>query len=303
MFSKKPKQSNVGRNRVTQPVQRGSVFSYANSRSVRPDAVGRTTEQQELPRRSPRIPWLKRVPTLAALLLILVLGFAVLQLGNQPKVAIVGAAENRVFLRDRAAYEEAAHKLFTPFPNGNKLTVDAATIAADLKEQFPELAAVSVSLPVIGNRPVVYLQPASPKLILVTSAGMYLLDNNGRALIAGNQVSQLSKLHVPVVQDQSGLSVELGDVVLARTTVAFIEEVVSQLKAKHMTVTSLTLPAGTNEMHVRIKGAGYFVKFNLYGNAREQVGTFIAVKAYLKRSIIMPKQYIDVRVESKAYYK
>jgi hypothetical protein len=303
MFKKKQPPATTGR-RVTQPTQRGPVFSYANSRSVREDTARRSgVEQPEQPRRLPKFAWRKRLPSLALLLAITVLAVASVQLSSTPKLAVVGDSEGQVFLRDKSTYEQAASTLFTSFFNRNKLTVDTTAVAAEMRQKFPELTVVSVSLPIVGNQPTVYIQPASPSLILVANSGMYLLDSNGRALVAANQVTDLKKLQVPVVQDQSGLPVALGKVVLPKNTVRFISEVTEQLRVKKLPITSIALPAGKNEMQVRLKGVGYYVKFNLYGNAREEAGAFLAVKKYTESRGIRPGQYIDVRVENKAYYK
>lgn len=303
MFKKRTP-TNAGRTRVTQPVQRGVVFSYANSRSERPNATRNIAEQQqESLRRGPRFPWLKRVPAVLSLLMLVVVTLAILQLGDNAKVVTAGTAKGQVFLRDHATYEEAARQAFTPFLNSNKLTVDTGAITADLQKQFPELAVVTVSLPIIGNRPVVYIQPAAPKVILVAQSGMYVLDSTGRALIAGNQVPRLDELQIPAVNDQSGLPIKMGKVALPRDTVAFIEEIAGQLRAKEIDITSLTLPAGTNELHARVEGAGYYIKFNLHGRAREEAGAYIAIKQHLESQGKSAGEYIDVRVENKAYYR
>jgi hypothetical protein len=305
MFFKKRTPTNAGRTRVTQPLQRGPVFSYANSRSVRPGASSRSISerQQETLRRGPRFPWLKRAPATVSLLLLAVVAFAILQLSDNAKVVTAGTTKRQVFLRDHKVYEDAAQRLFSPLLNSNKLTVNAGGVAADLKKQFPELIAVSVSLPVLGDRPVVYIQPAKPKVILVAQSGMFVLDSNGRALISGNQVPRLDELGIPVVNDQSGLPITVGRAALPKGTVDFIEEVVGQLQASKITITSLAFPAGTNELHARIEGAGYYIKFNLHGQAREEVGAFIAVKKHLEVLKKSPAEYVDVRVENKAYYK
>jgi hypothetical protein len=140
-------------------------------------------------------------------------------------------------------------------------------------------------------------------MMLLGEGGMFILDADGRALIAANQVSKLDKLDVPVVNDESGLPIETGKVVLPRSTVAFIGEVVGQHKAKDLKITSLVMPPGTNELHVRVDGAGYFVKYNLHGNAREEVGSFLAAKARLEVEKKTPGEYIDVRVENRVYYR
>jgi hypothetical protein len=305
MFSKKKKTpTNTLRVRTSQPTPRGPVFSYHANRSVRIGGSTRTSEEhQQSLRRGPRFPWLKQVPTLAVLLMCLLLLVFCLQLNGHAKVVAVGGSDSQVFLREQKVYEEAARTLFQTFLNSNKLTVDATKVSADLKHQFPELKAVSVALPIVGNRPVVYIQPASPRLVLLGKDGMFVLDADGRALMPAAQVLGLDKLEIPVVNDQSDLSVEAGRIVLPRSTVAFIDEVVGQHKAKGLKITSMTLPPGTNELHVRPDGVGYIVKYNIHGNAREEAGAFLAVKARLEAEKKTPREYIDVRVENRAYYK
>lgn len=305
MFKKKPTPP-VRQARTSQPSRRsnGPVFSYHANRAVRMGSTVRDMEEpvrQEMPRPKKFAIWLKRLPTLTGLLIILVLTAAMLQLSSNPKVKVVG--DSQVFLRDTKIYEEAAHKAFTPVFNSNKLTVNASRISADLQKQFPELKVVSVSLPVVGNQPVVYIQPAEPKVILVAKGGMYLLSSDGRAMITANQVADLGKLKIPVVNDQSGLSIEVGRIALPKDTVSFITEVVGQMKAKGVNVTSLDLPAGTNELHMKMDGVGYYVKFNLHGNAREEAGAYLAMKDYLESAHKTPGEYVDVRVENRAYYK
>jgi cell division septal protein FtsQ len=227
-----------------------------------------------------------------------------LYLSDTPQVIPVSTTKSAIFLRNQQAYDAAAHAaLDKAFWNGNKLTINTDRITADLRAQFPELAGVTVSVPFAGNRVRVYVEPATPQLLLSSNNTLYVVDTSGRALIAAAQVPRIEKLGLPVVNDQTGLPVEAGKAALPSTSVAFITEIVAQLKAKSITISSLTLPAGTSEMDVRISGVGYFVKFNLQGNAREEAGAFLAVKKQLERDRITPQTYIDVRVEERAYYR
>jgi len=308
MFKKKqpPAPERRARTPVQPAVRSNAVFSYHANRSVREANQYRDAEREQNPkmsRRAQQLRWLKKAPNIALLLACVVLAAFCLQLSSKPKVQAVGTSGSELFLRDKQVYATAAQEAFTPWLNSNKLTVNADKISADLKKQFPELQAVSVSLPVFGTQPTVYIQPAIPKLILVASSGMFVLDANGRALISGNQVAKLTELGVPVVNDESGIPIEPGNIALPKDTVSFISEVVGQLKAKQLTVTSMTLPGGTNELHVKISGLGYSVKFNLHGNAREEAGAFLAVKQYLEGAKKAPRAYVDVRVENKAYYQ
>ncbi|HEU4913981.1 MAG TPA: hypothetical protein VFT16_01055 [Candidatus Saccharimonadales bacterium] len=306
MFHKKNTQP-AGRVRTAQPSRsaRGPVFSYYANRTVRAGSTARDIEEpirQESPRTKRKPGLTRRLPALASLLAVLMLTGAVLQLGDKPKISVVGS-DSQLFLRDRTVYEVAAQKSFTSFMNSNKLTVNPGKISADLQKQFPELKVVSVSLPVVGSQPIVFIQPAAPKVIIVGKGGMYVLSGDGRALIAGNQVPNLDELKIPVVNDHSGLEISLGKIVLPQGTVAFITEVAGQMESKGLKVAALELPAASNELHMRLDGVGYFIKFNLHGRAREQAGSYLAVKDYLESADKMPGEYVDVRVENRAYYK
>lgn len=307
MYFKKRPSAPQRRTRTPQPTVRpGAVFSYHANRSVRESSIARdaTSQQSEAIRRRSRVPWARQLPITGALLLIAVVTVFCLQLSNQPKLVTLGTDKNQLFLREQSIYITAAQKAFTSLLNRNKLTVNTQKIAADMQKQFPELKVVTVTLPVVGTRPVVYIQPMVPEVILVSQqGGIFLLDSNGRAMIAGNQVAKLDEIDVPVVTDQSNLPIRLGELTLPRSTVAFIAEVFGQLRAKGLHITGLILPSGTSELHVRLQGVGYYTKYNLYGNAREETGSFLAVKAQLDREHKVPQEYVDVRVEGKAYYK
>jgi hypothetical protein len=306
MFAKKRPTIPERTRRPVQQVQRPSaVFSYHASRNPRLNGAGRDIEEPDRPKRTgPKFPILKQVPQFALLLVIFVLVIMSLRLTSDAKVTTVEGATGQVFLRDQSIYARAVKKDLSSPINGNKLTIDTAKISNDLKSQFPELAAVTISLPFIGNQPVVYIQPATPKLILATTNNsLYVLDSNGRALISGKQVPDLTKLAIPVVSDESSIALEVGHVALPGATVKFIDEAVFQLKAKNIAIESLTLPAGTNELHIKPKGVGYIVKYNLYGNAREEAGTHIAMQQRLASQHKTPKEYIDVRVDNRVYYK
>ncbi len=171
-------------------------------------------------------------------------------------------------------------------------------------KQFPELSSVSVVLPLLAHRPVVYLTPSQPTLIITGLSGSYVLDDNGKALFTVTDTKTIPSLKLPVLTDQSGLKLSLGQRVLSSTDISFIETIIAQLVAKQVMVSSLTLPVASREIDITITGQPYFVKFNLQdGNALEQAGTLLATKARLSSQGIVPAHYIDVRVPGRAYYQ
>jgi hypothetical protein len=131
-----------------------------------------------------------------------------------------------------------------------------------------------------------------------------VLDNNGKALIAASAIGGLDKLKLPTITDQSGLRINTGDIALSSSSITFIRTVVAELQARSVQIDSLTLPASAYELDVRPTGAGYYVKFNMHEpTSRQQSGTFLAVRQRLAAQSITPSQYIDVRLDGRAYYK
>lgn len=310
MFKKKQAPQSERRRPIAgTPQQPSAVFSYHASRSMRTEAVrdaGRPDEATLAARRRHRRSWLSNARFVGLTLAVILFVVLDLMLSTTPKVVETGDSSGQIFLRSASAYTAAAHQLFSNSAlNRNKVTVDTKQISATMLHEFPELTAVNVSLPFVGSQPVVYIQPATPKLILATqSSGNLVIDNEGRALISTTQVSNLSKLHLLTVTDQSGLAVQVGQTALTAADVSFVTEAVGQFSAKGVTVTSLTLPATSSELDVHIAGATYFIKFNLAAaDARQEVGTYLAVRSYLAAHNQTPAVYVDVRVPGRAYYK
>ena len=128
-------------------------------------------------------------------------------------------------------------------------------------------------------------------------------DKDGKAILPAAAVHDLGSWQIPTVDDESTIKIELGKSALPGNDVAFIQEVVGQLAAKGLKTSSVVLPRAAEALDVRIEGQPYFIKFSLQTDAKVAVGSFLAVKQKLDNEHIVPGQYIDVRVEGKAYYK
>ena len=293
---------NVGQNRT---------FSYYAARSQAEFNTGREAVQEKPP--------LRRLPTrfqrlrkhsvwLLGGVLLLALIIYDLQLSTTPKVVSLTRTSDTPFLQDSKVYQQAARQMFAETAsNRNKLTVNAADIAARLQQHFPELQEVSVSLPIIGDTPTIFVKPAAPAMVLASNNGAFIVDENGRALAEVTASSNLRRLQIPSVTDQSGLSVKLGKQVVPRSAAAFINTIAMQLQAQKIGVQSMTLPVAAGELDVYIAGKPYFVKFNIQKGSEDsplvQVGTLIALLRKLEREGAAPSQYVDVRLEGRAYYK
>ncbi|HEV7453626.1 MAG TPA: hypothetical protein VGO07_00035 [Candidatus Saccharimonadales bacterium] len=310
MFKKKNPTPPDRTTRTRQPTTRASnssaVFSYHSSRAARPGSAGRQQEQPApaAARRKKPFSMFNRGPVTLLLLAGIALVGLNLYLNDKPDVVPVSTDRSVIFLQAQQKYEVAAREAVSrSLLSRSKLTINATRIADDLQSQFPELAHVTVSLPLAGNRIKVYIEPSAPQLLLSSGNELYVVDTAGRALILAKYVPHVERLGLPVVTDESALPVTLGKPTLPSSTVSFVTEVVGQLKAKKIQTTSLTLPQGTSELDARVVGAPYFIKFNLRGDARVEAGTYLAVKGQLERDRKIPAAYIDVRVDDRAYYQ
>jgi hypothetical protein len=306
LFRKKLKLQEPGSRQVVRG-GRAQAFSYSANRNEQEYAYGRGVPRDQDVRRRERIVryWRQRLGMFIAGVALIVCVLYTLHLTNQPKVVSLAPNSSAYFLQSTDVYQRAAAKAFgESIFNDNKVTVNSVGIQQRLQREFPELSEVSVTIPLMSHRPIVYIAPTTPSLVLDGTAGSFVLDNNGKALLGTSQVADLEKLGLPTVVDQSGLRVKTGDIALAGTEVSFIQTVVAELKAKGIDIEALTLPTAAYQLDVKPRGVGYYVKFNMHEpTARQQSGTYLAVKERLASQGVTPGSYIDVRLDGRAYYK
>jgi hypothetical protein len=304
--TKKPitPESRRTRLRSEQPPTNPAAYSYYARRSEQQQSTGRQLNREGFKPAIQRARhfWLQRYGLVVLLIVAVISAVNVLSLSTNPKIEQLQQSSSTPFLQPASVYQQAGSALLkSSILNRNKVTINSVAISDSLLAKFPELASVSISLPLLAHRPVIYLQPAQPALILHASNGSFLVAENGKALIAG---TSFTGFNVPQVADQSTLAVKLNQQALTSDNVAFIQTIVAQLSAKKVFVGTMSLPAATSELDVFISGQPYFVKFNLESNdAKQQAGTFLAVQAHLASQGITPTKYIDVRVDGRAYYE
>lgn len=308
MFNKPSTKSGVRQRKqtLTGLERKGGDLTYYSQRNDQYANTGRGQSRPPITGRPNKIRnyWIQRFGFLIFIIVLFVSVIYVFSLSSNAKVVPLQST-NVGFLHSQATYQTAASKLLaSSIWNRNKLTINTESITKQLMAQFPELSAASVTLPILTHRPIIYISPAQPALLLVGSNGAYVLDTSGRALMVVNNPKDLLNLTLPLVTDQSGLKLAINQQALSSTDVEFIVTVVAQLAAKQVVVSSLTLPVATRELDVGIATQSYIVKFNLQdGDARQQAGTFLATRARLSSQNITPAHYIDVRVSGRAYYQ
>jgi hypothetical protein len=287
-------------------LQPSSNYSYSSQRSEEPVNLGRQTERTKARVVKNAQFWLQRFGMIILLLVVIIAAFKVISLSSNPRILLFDSNSALIITpSERREYQAAADKILSKSAlNRNKITVNTNDLSKQMMSEFPGLESVDVSIPLMANRPVVYLEPAQPALVLSESNGSYEITSNGRAVLKSSDPKTLNLGSLPVLKDQSGLQVQLNHQVLPTNYIGFIQTVIGQLTAKGITVSSMTLPSSAEELDVYPAGQSYYIKFNLVNNdPRQQVGTYLATLASLKSQKITPSKYVDVRVDGRAYYQ
>lgn len=284
--------------------RRAGAFSYYSTGATARDSAKSASSTDGVSRRDTsrrRVQWRYVPGALAAVVIIGCLLYNAF-LTTVPRVIVTGTPTERVLLQDSEVYQQAAAEVLREkWSQRLKLTFEAQPVRSALLAAFPELADVEVSLPLVGNRPVLRVEPAMPTAVFVASHGQsYVLSGAGRT-ISSNVTSAFDEL--PLITDRTGLVIASGAQAVPRSDVMFIQEVQRQLAAQSIRVQSFTLPQAARQLDVSIEGQRYYVKFSLEADVRLQAGAYIAVQKQLAEEGKSPREYIDVRVAGRAYYR
>lgn len=287
--------------RTPTPSTSAPVFSYHAKRLRPEDQLARTLQTS---RSDPAEHKGSRLISACILTIILASMLYGLWLDSTPKV-IIQANSQTAILQKTEVYEKAAQEILqASLVSKTKLSINSSDLSARMKDRFPELSEVEVRVPLAGHRVIFAIWPTQPALVLTSSeSGAFIVNSSGRAMVSAATIPDLSALNVPLVYDESGIALSPGVDILTEQEVAFIQMVIFQLEAAGEPATELILPLVASELHVRLPKQPYFIKFNMQGEGRLQVGTFLAAQKRFKREGIVPSQYVDVRIPQKAFYK
>ncbi len=198
-----------------------------------------------------------------------------------------------------AEYAERANTLVkSSILNTNKITLNANGIARSIKQDYPELTSVVVTVPMIGNRPIVYVTPSRAAFMLESPSGAYTIADNGYVLA---RLEAPEKTLVTLAETSTRQPIP-GKQFLPASSMTFASTVAYQLQKAGYTISRMELPGSAPyELQVRILGKPYMLRFNIQASAQLQSGAAIATLQ--QPGSEQPNEYLDVRVPGKVYYK
>jgi hypothetical protein len=303
----------IGRKKKPEPIRRNphlgsqkqSTFQYSSNRTQSERSLNRVKPEESdkvlverLNNAKIAVDWRHKLAVAGIVAVAVILS----SLTASPKLHINGGGS---LLRTQVEYEQAVTDIVGKgISSYSKVLVNRQQITEELETKYPELTQVNVSTPLFSRRLNVYVAAAQPVAVLDTGTSQFLLDNRGVALLDAKKTpSSVSPDSLIRINDDSGAPIAIGKPAVTSDQMTFITEVKRQSEAKELTIDSTTLTAGGGELHVRYSGVGYFVKYNLYDDARKSFGTYYATKEYLQKTRVTPAEYIDVRVPERAYIK
>lgn len=133
----------------------------------------------------------------------------------------------------------------------------------------------------------------------------WLIDGKKYYVDANGVTFEKNHFTEPTVQiiDNTGAPVQSGTMSVSKRLLGFVGLVVSTASEYGYNVTEAALPVSTmRELDVTVEGSGYPIKLSIDRPVGEQIEDMSRALSYFTANSISP-EYIDVRVENKAYYK
>lgn len=200
---------------------------------------------------------------------------------------------------DQTKLSAEASLLLHHRPWGNNLlTMNDTKLVGDLQQQEYRLKSVRV-IRHFPHRLELAVVERQPSLNWQTGAQVYVLDIDGSLIgpASGQSVS------LPTVVDSTNLPVKVGDKVVPPHFVKFCSDLIQLLPQRTgINIAGLRVPDTTSEVYVSTN-KGYMIKFDTTREASGEVDDLVNVLATLTKIKKTPAEYIDLRVENKAYYR
>jgi len=181
----------------------------------------------------------------------------------------------------------------------NILFVPVDQIDKQLRANNYQIANVSVERNLL-NTITVKITEQKPSILWQSGNTISIITEDGRAYV-GEPNNEL-KQTLPTVVDTTNLPVKAGEKVVLPSFTSFVNSVNTDLPQKGVEISKLHVEDTTTELVVTTK-TGYIIRFDTTRPYGEQIADLTAVLDQLKKQGKNPAQYIDLRINSKVFYK
>ncbi|HUC95732.1 MAG TPA: hypothetical protein VMR76_02105 [Candidatus Saccharimonadia bacterium] len=248
--------------------------------------------------------WFRNLPTILAFLAVLATIVYISTLNDRPQIIVENTSQIN-FLHSNDDYQSSVQKILDgSLLNKSKFTINTNSIETKLEMEYPELQKATVIIPLTGHKLQLVLVASKPVATLENKTGYYLLSDQGVIIMKFSSYSQMLKVHLPLIIDQSNSKVSLGTGFISSESISFIENIIFQYSKHSVDIEHFNLPVVPYEVDVQTRGENYITKYNLLADSNYQIGTYFSTIEYIeKNNQPTPTQYIDLRVPGKAFIK
>ncbi len=183
--------------------------------------------------------------------------------------------------------------------NQNILFVSGSQINKQLKTDNYQIAQAKIER-IPFNTIKVVITEQKPSILWRSGNKVSVFTQDGKAYSGEPNQTLLNSL--PTVEDTTNLPVKAGEKIVSEQFVAFVVDAYAQLPQRGVEVSSMQIEETTTELIVVTK-QGYKIRFDTTRPLSEQLTDLTAVLDLLKKQNKKITQYIDLRINSKAFYK
>ena len=189
--------------------------------------------------------------------------------------------------------------LASSYLNQNILFVSADQINSQLKADNYQIAKAEI-VRIPFNTLKIVVKEQKPSILWQSNGTLSIFTEDGRAY-SGEPSEQL-KSSLPTVVDTANLEVTPGAQVVSVGFLGFVNKIYKELPDKNIVATKFEIKDTTTELFVTTQ-EGYVIRLDSTRPASEQITDLITVLDLLKQQGKKPLEYIDLRINGKAFYK
>lgn len=231
-----------------------------------------------------------------AILVAIIIAFSVgalLMLAKVERIEV--SASNKYSSKIRKATDE-----FLDNSTRRIALIDTSELRKHIIASYPDIGAVSVDKSYLSSSIKVAAKERNYAFIWQSRGEQYLVDSSG---FISRKPSKKEKKNLPVVIDTARIGVEAGQKVVGADFIAFLNEMTAILPEKGYKIKQIVIRSSTRSLEVALKNRSYKVLFNIKIPAKHQVDDLKLLLKKLKAQGTVPVEYIDLRIEGRAYWK
>lgn len=241
--------------------------------------------------------WRKLLRAIFYISIILILFYAII-VSNLFKIEKIEVEGNQT-LNTEQVTEQVKSVITGSIISQNILFVPSGQISDQLKKSSSQIASVAVSRKLFHTIKVTITEQ-KPALLWQSGSTISVITQDGKAYV-GDPSEEL-KASLPKVVDTTNLPVKAGERVVLPSFTDFVVKTFATLPQQGIELTNMQVEETTTELVVNTK-SGYYIRFDTTRSFDEQYTDLMAVLNSLKSQNKKPSQYIDLRINGKAFYR